>query len=182
MRPEAFNRPHSSLLAYECTDGLLELYWCTMHNLVLTLHTDLHYCTRPWMRLSKWSQVYCPLASLLVFGLDQKPGLVAASFIWKFRIALHPHRGLFIFPTPLFISLEIQVRVVGAISYFWQFLCPSALRDALRVWFGGCLYRFLRLPMGLRYAVAAGQSPFSYGPVACLRLLTGTTHTSFWFT
>ena len=98
--------------------------------------------------------------------LDKTPGLG--------RLILHP-RALneyaplpesFRFPSPFQIVRDVlgrtpaPARVVDARAYYWQFRAPPALRDALRFYYGGRLFTWQRLPMGLRHAVAAGQGFF----------------------
>ena len=77
-----------------------------------------------------------------------------------------PSPDQFFFPSPFQIVRNTlsgpprPARVVDARGYYWQFRAPPALRDALRFSHEGTLYRWLRLPMGLRHAVAAGQAFF----------------------
>lgn len=53
-----------------------------------------------------------------------------------------------------------RARTVDAKSYYFQFEAPRELSNTLRVWRDGVCYRFRRLPMGLKHAVAAGQAFF----------------------
>jgi hypothetical protein len=90
------------------------------------------------------------------------------------RLIVHPKRlndlapppRRFFFPSPFHIVRSIlggmlrMVRCCDGRAYYWQFLAPPALRDAMRFWFGGCTYRFLRIPMGIRHSAAGGQSFF----------------------
>jgi len=75
--------------------------------------------------------------------MDRKPGLGRLIVHPKVLNDTAPPPRSFYFPTPFHIIRDllrgkrVQVRVVDARSYYWQFLCPSALRDALRFWFDG---------------------------------------------